>query len=265
MKDLKTPGKLTLQAELGIPVDSAAVTFASDNEFVASAGPFSANAARQPEGEYRSVVNATPMAAPQTIGVTLATRQGAALPKLEVVHTTSASSTPRPVTLEALSLPGFARERQPVNTTPPPPALTQGGDWAAGKALFFGDAKCGTCHTVGGEGGHVGPNLSNLMHLNPESVLQDIVEPSARINPDHINYIVTTTDGDTVAGLVRQEGDQVLVTEGPDKVTTVERSHVKEVRPSKISLMPEGYKALGEEKLRDLLTYLTTEPPKGKK
>jgi hypothetical protein len=39
---------------------------------------------------------------------------------------------------------------------------------------------------------------------------------------------------------------------------------VKEIRPSKVSLMPEGYgKILGEKGMRDVLTFLTTE--KGKK
>jgi hypothetical protein len=43
---------------------------------------------------------------------------------------------------------------------------------------------------------------------------------------------------------------------------------VKEIRPAKLSIMPEGYKEqLGEKKLKDLLTFLTTEEPKlkGKK
>jgi hypothetical protein len=40
---------------------------------------------------------------------------------------------------------------------------------------------------------------------------------------------------------------------------------VKEIRPSKISLMPEGYKqTLGEKGLRDILTFLTEEKPKSK-
>jgi len=34
---------------------------------------------------------------------------------------------------------------------------------------------------IRGEGGAVGPNLSHLNNVNPESVLQDIVAPSARI------------------------------------------------------------------------------------
>jgi putative heme-binding domain-containing protein len=102
------------------------------------------------------------------------------------------------------------------------------------------------------------------VHLNAESVLRDIVEPSARINPDHVNYVVTTDTGDTLAGLVRREGEEVVVTEGVDKVTRLAGARVKEIRPSQISLMPDGYKALGEDKLRHLLTFLTVEPGKAK-
>jgi putative heme-binding domain-containing protein len=183
---------------------------------------------------------------------------------LNLTYHSDTSKAERPVPMEAL-LPWWApTERQAVVKEPTPPALVQGGDWEAGRKLFFGEAKCSTCHTVRGEGGRVGPPLTNLVHLNPESVMKDIVEPSARINPDHVNYIVETTGGDTVSGLVRQEGDKVVVTEAADKVTVIAKGDVKEIRPSKVSLMPEGYgKILGEKGMRDVLTFLTTE--KGKK
>src|SRR5207253_5254055 len=118
-----------------------------------------------------------------------------------------------------------------------------------------------TCPNLNGQGGILGPNLSNLIHVNPESVLQDIVDPSLRINPDYVNYIVTTSGGDQIAGLIRQEGEDIIVTESADKQTRIARKDVKEMRPSKISLMPQGFKDLGETKLRDLLTFLTNEPP----
>jgi putative heme-binding domain-containing protein len=170
----------------------------------------------------------------------------------------------RPLTMPSILPPWAPAARQSILTAPAESPLVKGGDWAAGRALFFGDAKCSTCHTVKGEGGSLGPNLSNLTHVNPESVLQDIIEPSARINPDHVSYIVQTKSGDTISGLVRQEGAKVLVYESLDKVTTLAADDVAELRPSRISLMPEGYKDLGEKKLRDLVTFLTTEPPKGK-
>jgi putative heme-binding domain-containing protein len=182
---------------------------------------------------------------------------------LMLTYTTDQSATPRPIPLERM-LPTWApEERQPVVKEATASPLTQGGDWEAGRALFFGEAKCSTCHTVRGEGGRVGPNLSNLVQINPESVLKDIVEPSARINPDHVSYIIETKAGDTLSGLVRQEGDRVIVSEAADRVTTIAESEVREIRPSKVSLMPEGYGGLGEGKLRDLVTFLTVE--KGKK
>jgi putative heme-binding domain-containing protein len=200
--------------------------------------------------------------APVSLHVGIDVTQARAVPTFSVTYTTDESKTPRPIALERV-LPRWAPiERQPVVLEAAPSPLTKGGNWAAGKALFFGEAKCGSCHTVRGEGGAVGPNLSNLVYLNAESVLKDIVEPSARINPDHVNYIVTTDGGDVVSGLVRREGEEVVVTEGVDKMTRIAGGRVKEIRPSKISLMPEGYKSLGEEKLRDLLTFLTME--KGK-
>ena len=61
--------------------------------------------------------------------------------------------------------------------------------------------------------------------------------------------------------LIRQEGEDIIVTEAADKQTRIARKDVKEMRPSKISLMPQGFKDLGETKLRDLLTFLTNEPP----
>ncbi|MGB0582640.1 MAG: heme-binding protein, partial [Limisphaerales bacterium] len=41
----------------------------------------------------------------------------------------------------------------------------QGGDWNQGKQLFFSDQlACGKCHQVGGQGGKIGADLSNLVH-----------------------------------------------------------------------------------------------------
>jgi putative heme-binding domain-containing protein len=174
----------------------------------------------------------------------------------------------RAVPLQHL-LPTFApSERQPFNPEPKESELVKGGDWQAGKAIFFGEAKCSTCHVYGNEGGNLGPNLSHLNFVNAESVLQDVVAPSARINPDYPNFIIELKSGDTISGLVRNDGERLAVVEGADKITQVSRSDAKEIRPAKLSIMPEGYKEqLGEKKLKDLLTFLTTEEPKlkGKK
>jgi len=247
-KQLSRPGKLTMSAMLDLPGKKATIELSRD----AVAGNASAAADELLSQSKYTVTMTTPVAA--------------GVPSLGAVYHTDTAATPRPLSMDNLAGIDLPLDRQTVVKTPAPSPLTKGGDWNAGKALFFGEAKCATCHTLRGEGGAIGPNLSNLHEVNPESVLQDIIEPSAKINPDHVSYIITTTSGDTVSGLVRQEGDQLIVLEGIDKQTRIARADVKEIRPSKISLMPEGYKELGEKKLRDLLLFLTEEaPPKAGK
>jgi putative heme-binding domain-containing protein len=137
------------------------------------------------------------------------------------------------------------------------------GDWARGRAVFFGaEAKCSTCHTVRGEGGTLGPDLSNLTFKDPDAVLNDVVAPSAAINPDYISYNVKLKTGELLTGLVAADGDQFKVTEAVDKTTAVKRGDVASMTPGTISIMPEGFKALGDEKLNDLLEFLTGEAPK---
>ena len=96
-------------------------------------------------------------------------------------------------------------------------------------------------------------------------MLRDIVEPNATINPDHVSYMVDVKNAGKLAGLLRREGEDLRVVENAEKSTLVPRGDVEHLRVSPISLMPEGYKELGHEKLRDLLTFLTTEPPKARK
>ena len=78
-----------------------------------------------------------------------------------------------------------------------------GGDWQRGKKVFFSEqAACFKCHQVGGEGGKIGPDLSNLIYRDYVSVLRDITEPSAALNPDHIAYQLELKDGNSVTGVI---------------------------------------------------------------
>jgi putative heme-binding domain-containing protein len=138
----------------------------------------------------------------------------------------------------------------------------KGGDWARGRAVFFSEqAQCAKCHQVRGQGGKIGPDLSNLIHRDYDSVLRDIRFPSATINPDYLTYSVELTDGRVLAGVLRTEGDSVIVSDNAGRQATVKRSEIDLLKPSPVSTMPEGYdKALGPDKMRDLLTFLLTQP-----
>ena len=138
------------------------------------------------------------------------------------------------------------------------------GDWQRGRELFFGAQKCFTCHRVRGEGATVGPDLSNLVSRDAASVLRDIKEPSASINPDYVAYNVTLNDDRELTGFLRTQNQNSLQLIGADgKETSLQQTEIKEMRASAVSLMPTGLlDNLKEESVRDLLMFLLNEPPK---
>jgi putative heme-binding domain-containing protein len=180
-------------------------------------------------------------------------------PGVEVAVSWRTAEDPRPraLPLHRLLLP-WARPAGAVEAVAATPEI-EGGRWEEGRKLFFGDrAACGKCHAIRGEGGAVGPDLSNLVHRDYASVLKDVLEPSAAINPDHPAYVIRLKDGDVLSGVIVKSTPEALelATAKGDPVR-VERARIERLEPSKLSIMPEGLlKALNSAELRDLMTFL---------
>jgi putative heme-binding domain-containing protein len=138
-----------------------------------------------------------------------------------------------------------------------------GGSWASGRRLFFSEAAlCSKCHAVQGTGGHIGPDLSNLIHRDYASVLRDVSTPSFAVNPDFITHNVLLLDGRVFNGTLRTEGDNVLISDTQGNVTTVTREEIESSVPTAKSIMPDDIsKKLSPEQMRDLLTYLLMPAP----
>lgn len=180
-----------------------------------------------------------------------------------VVFEAEGDSRPRPAPLAAFRLP-WGAPNLPTESRSPPAAEIAGGDWRRGRDLFYGStAMCGSCHKVGGQGGEIGPDLSNLVHRDAASVLRDVVQPSAAINPDYVSMTVLLTNGEVLAGVVRPAGEnRIAVADSSAKVRIVRADEIDEYRPSNVSIMPSGIAGkIGEQGMRDLLTYLTTAEP----
>ena len=136
------------------------------------------------------------------------------------------------------------------------------GNWLRGRRLFFGEAGCVTCHTIRGEGTAFGPDLSNLIHRDRDSVLHDILQPSATINPDQAGTLVTLRDGNALAGIIRTLGKEKLLLGLPaGEQMDLPRDTIASTEPLKTSLMPAGIgDLLNASQLEDLLTFLFINP-----
>ena len=136
------------------------------------------------------------------------------------------------------------------------------GNWLRGRRVFFTDAGCATCHTMRGEGMAFGPDLSNLIHRDRESVLHDILQPSATINPDHAGSLVNLASGVSLAALVRTVDATKLALALPAGAhMEFPRAEIAGIEPLKTSLMPNGLTDnLDSAQVEDLLTFLLTNP-----
>ena len=174
-----------------------------------------------------------------------------------------ASTAAGPLTRSAYVLPWAPPAPSPSLATEVPAVFLSGGDPAKGEAIFYGEqAKCSTCHQVRGKGGLVGPDLTSLAGADRAWVYRNIMEPSASIHPEYVSYTVAMKDGRVAMGVVRAEGaDALKVGDIDAKQTVIPRAEVEEIRPSASSIMPVGLLgAIGDERTRDLLAYLTGNP-----
>ncbi len=248
-----------------LPDERVALTFTSNSPFDLTLDGTSTSASRETGGRWSveqivvgSKRDTWPLEARLHCGA------NAKPPTFTVSFHTQEDSHPRALPLHRFLVP-WARTTGgaapiPDNSTLPELA---GGNWLRGRNEFFGaDAACSKCHRIRGEGGAVGPDLSNLPKRDYASVVRDITQPSYAINPDYVAQIVVTNDGRTIIGMVRSDKDRIIVADQQAKEMTLSRDEIDEIHASNASLMPEGNsKLLGPDRFRDLLRFLLVDPP----
>jgi putative heme-binding domain-containing protein len=118
-------------------------------------------------------------------------------------------------------------------------------------------AQCVRCHSMGGEGGSVGPNLAKIGGtLSREQILQALIEPSARLSPGYGTVSLKLKDGQEVTGTLAKENDEELVITTSDAeplVIPVSRIAKRENMPS--SMPPMGT-LLSKREIRDVVEFL---------
>ena len=278
-KSLSMPGELSLRAQLDLNQMLQAATqpgskldFAYLDETVTvvfrAASPLrlvATNAVVERVTETESRLKVSPPATGWTrVEVVMETGTGGA-PALDVAWFTAEDARLRSLPLRRVLLPWATPpgDSAPIEYERQIPELA-GGNWLRGKGLFFGEQlACAKCHQVGGFGGKVAPDLSNLIHRDVASVLKDIQQPSAAINPDHVAYNVELTDGESLTGVAVGGGEgDVAFADATGKAIVVPKSRIASMRPSAVSLMPEGLlQNLSAQQQKDLLTFLLLPPP----
>ncbi len=254
---LATPGRLVLKTLAAMPKGKVAVKVRASAPFEVGLGNESARSS--PDGGGH-VAAASAEVEGDGIDLTLTVALDGKAPfALSATYRGPTDGADRPIAASQCTLPWAPPTPPGLSPSPVPPAMLTGGDPARGAAVFKGDqAKCATCHKVRGEGGEVGPDLTDLVHRDRAWAYRNINEPSASIQPDYVPYTVLLKDGRVLAGIVRAEGaDAIRVVDTAAKATVIPKADVEELKPSATSIMPVGLLGpVGEEGTRDLLAYL---------
>ena len=134
------------------------------------------------------------------------------------------------------------------------------GDVRRGQAVFHSTkTACVACHQMGYLGGNIGPDLTRIADVRSErDLLESIVFPSSSFVRSYEPIVVTTKDGQAVAGLIRKElAEAIVVATGAKTEVRVERDNIEEIRPGNVSVMPSGLdQQLTIQELADLIAFL---------
>jgi putative membrane-bound dehydrogenase-like protein len=145
----------------------------------------------------------------------------------------------------------YARYRGLLNDT----AMAK-ADRVNGRALY--QRTCGACHTMFGEGGTIGPDLTGSNRTNLDYLLFNVLDPNADVAEAYRMVVVTTRDGRTYSGNVVAETDRQLTLRvvGQDAVV-VSKSDIQSRESTAVSMMPPGlFDALTDREVIDLVGYL---------
>jgi putative heme-binding domain-containing protein len=137
-----------------------------------------------------------------------------------------------------------------------PAAALKKADRKHGRLLF--SRTCASCHTLFGEGGNIGPDLTGSQRTNPEYLLTKLIDPSAVVARDYQMTVITTQSGRTISGLVKEENDKTLTLQTQNEAVRLDKRDIAERQRSPQSMMPDGLLAmLSPAEVRDLIAYLS--------
>lgn len=136
-----------------------------------------------------------------------------------------------------------------------------GGHDKAGRNIVFNHpaAQCVRCHQIDGQGGNVGPDLTEIGAAKSRKyLLESLVEPSAEIASGYGTVTLTLKGGNTITGtLLEETDDYVAVDTGSGSPRRVDKARIEE-RTTAPSSMPSMQGLLSKSEIRDVIAYLKT-------
>ncbi len=135
------------------------------------------------------------------------------------------------------------------------------GDAGRGERIYRrAELACMNCHSVGGAGGKVGPDLTSIgASAQADYLVESVLYPNAKIKEGFHSASISTKDDQELSGIVVKETEnEVVIRNAANQEVSVVKANITQ-RVNGGSLMPDGLMngLLPEERL-DLIKFLSS-------
>lgn len=126
---------------------------------------------------------------------------------------------------------------------------------AHGKRVFA--KSCAQCHSLFGEGGKAGPDLTKRDRKNLDYLLPHVLDPDGEIPKEYTYYKFELHDERIVLGVIAEEDEKEYILESNAGRFSLAKSQVAHRDPLPYSLMPDAvFQTLVDGDVKDLVAYL---------
>lgn len=137
----------------------------------------------------------------------------------------------------------------------------KGGDSESGHRIFAKkpEAGCVRCHSVDGQGGQIGPELTWLRHSAERlNILESIILPNAVIAAGYGSALLKLQSGEEISGVLQQENahDVIVVSVVDGKKRKILIEDIVERTPLPSPMPPHFGMVLSKRDIRDLVEFI---------
>ncbi len=120
--------------------------------------------------------------------------------------------------------------------------VAENGDPKKGEDIYRRTAlACVTCHSIGGVGGKVGPDMTSLGASAPvDYIVQSLFDPNAKIKEGYHSTTILTVDGEILTGVEVASNEQEIVLRTTTNALAAIPVQDIESKKNGLSLMPTG-------------------------
>ncbi len=156
---------------------------------------------------------------------------------------------------------GYVRTLGEVAETPLP------GNAERGRALVLSKAACLTCHSVAGEGGITGPDLTEIgRRRGPEYLHRVLVGPGAEKSVSELGYFeylavrLVTRNGSEINGVrLNEDGFTIQVRDAENRLRSFRKSDLQQLTKTPTQNIMPGFAAtFTAPELDDVVAYLVS-------